>query len=162
MFGSVGSMLYVGHRSDTSGWWHQTFAPVIGATRLAVIDIDRTNLESAQHITNELYHGDVRQSDCPAGFGIVFWDEGPEHLPRDVSLELCKHLASVNRHVLVSGPWGFQLQGTDPRHPEFHHWGPEIEDFRGIGWSVRTFGTRFVTDPDGGASSGHGNLIAWI
>lgn len=158
IFGSsVGSMLYVGHRSDTSGWWHERFAPSIGATRLAVIDIDKANLESAQHITKELYHGDIRQTDAPRGFGLVFWDEGPEHLPKEQALEVCRMLAEENDHALISCPWGFQQQGNDPRHPEFHHWGPEIEDFQGIGWNVRVFGTKFAeTGPC------HGNLIAWI
>lgn len=162
LFGQVGSMLYVGHRSDTHPWWHNTFAPSIGASRLAVIDIDSGNLQSAQHITSELYLGDVRQTDCPTGFGLVFWDEGPEHLPRDVSLELCRHLAEHNAHVLISCPWGFQKQGNDPRSHEFHHWGPQPSDFEGIGWTARTFGTMFTHDGGEGTSRGHGNLIAWI
>jgi hypothetical protein len=157
---SVGSMLYVGHRSDTSPWWHSKFARAIGVTRLAVIDIDVDNMNSARHITGELYHGDIRQTDAPSGFGIVFWDEGPEHLPKDVSLEICHMLAERNRHVLISCPWGLQRQGS-PDSYEFHHWGPEIEDFQGLGWQVRVFGERFVPINDS-QSSGHGNLIAWI
>lgn len=153
-------MLYVGHRSDTAGWWHERFAPTVGASRLAVIDIDRTNLHSAQHITGELYLGDIRQSDRPRGFGLVFWDEGPEHLPKEQAIEMCRLLAQENDHVLISCPWGFQKQGSDPKDVEFHHWGPEMEDFQGLGWQVRTFGEKFKFD--GGGSSGHGNLIAWI
>lgn len=156
-FGPVGSMLYVGHRSDTSSWWHLRFAPAVGASRLAVIDIDRGNLESAASITSELYLGDIRQSDCPKGFGLVFWDEGPEHLPKDQSLAICEKMAGENSHVLISCPWGFQRQGSDPREPEFHHWGPEPEDFQALGWQARTFGRKFTED-----GSGHGNLLAWI
>lgn len=147
-------MLYVGHRGDTHPWWHQTFAPLIGASRLAVIDIDRGNLMTAAHVTNELYHGDIRQNDAPRDFGLVFWDEGPEHLPREVSLEVCRWLAERNQRVLISCPWGYQPQGTGPNDPEFHHWGPLPEDFQSIGWQTRTFGTIFP--------EGHGNLIAWI
>lgn len=147
-------MLYVGHRGDTHPWWHQTFAPLIGISRIAVIDIDKGNLHTAAHVTNELYHGDIRQSDAPRGFGIVFWDEGPEHLPREISLEMCKLLAERNDHVLISCPWGYQPQGSNPNDPEFHHWGPEAADFESIGWNVRLFGTKFP--------EGHGNLIAWI
>lgn len=150
-------MLYVGHRGDTHPWWHQTFAPAIGVSRIAVIDIDRGNLMTAQHITSELYHGDIRQSDCPRDFGLVFWDEGPEHLPREVSLELLKWLAEHNQHVLISCPWGYQPQGHGPADPEFHHWGPMPADFESIGMQVRTFGTMFD-----GSGHGHGNLIAWI
>lgn len=147
-------MLYVGHRGDTAPWWHAKFAPLIGCTRLAVIDIDKGNLETAAPITKELYFGDIRQSDAPSGFGLVFWDEGPEHLPREQSLEVCRYLAERNGHVLISCPWGFMPQGTNPSDPEFHHWGPEIEDFQSIGWNVRVFGIKFP--------EGHGNLIAWI
>jgi hypothetical protein len=146
-------MLYVGHRRDTHPWWYQTFAPAIGASRIAVIDVDRNNLLTARHVTSELYHGDIRQSDVPHGFGLVFWDEGPEHLPREESLELCRYLARRNARVLISCPWGFQEQGEDRNDPEFHHWGPVPEDFASIGWQTRTFGVKF---PDG-----HGNLIAW-
>lgn len=155
IFGPCESLLYVGHRSDTHPWWYQTFAKTLGVTRLAVIDINKGNLESASHITNELYLGDIRQSDCPIGFDIVFWDEGPEHLPRDVSLEVCRFLAEQNKHVLISCPWGYQPQGSGPSDIEFHHWGPQPDDFTSIGWTARTFGTMFTE------AGGHGNLIAW-
>lgn len=155
IFGTVGSMLYVGHRHDTHPWWHRTFAPLVGATRLAVVDIDPHNLGTARHITDELYLGDIRSPQLPTGFGLVFWDEGPEHMAKEESLALCQLLAGRNRRVLVSCPWGFQPQGTDPSDPEFHHWGPMPEDFDTIGWTARTFGVMF----DGRA--GHGNLIAW-
>lgn len=153
IFGSVGSMLYVGHRGDTHPWWHETFAKAIDATRLAVIDIDKGNLMTAQHVTNELYHGDIRQVDCPWDFGLVFWDEGPEHLPREQSLEMIRILSERNGCVLISCPWGYQPQGSGPNDPEFHHWGPEPADFESVGMQARTFGVRFP--------EGHGNLIAW-
>ncbi len=151
---SVGSMLYVGHRGDTHPWWHSTFAPKIGASRLAVIDIDKGNLMTAQHVTNELYYGDVRQTDCPKDFGLVFWDEGPEHLPMDQALAVIQLFVERGSRVLVSCPWGYQAQGSGPNDPEFHHWGPQPADFESIGMTARTFGTVFP--------SGHGNLIAWI
>ncbi len=157
IFGSVGSMLYIGHRGDTHPWWHNTFAKVIGADRLAVVDIDRGNLGTAAHITGELYHGDIRQSDMPIGFGLVFWDEGPEHLPKEESLALIRHLAERNRHILVSCPWGYQPQGSGPSDYEFHHWGPMPADFESIEMQTRTFGTMFT-----GGGIGHGNLVAWI
>ncbi len=147
-------MLYVGHRGDTHPWWHDTFAKRIGASRIAVIDIDKGNLQTAAHVTSELYHGDIRQNDCPRDFGIVFWDEGPEHLPREESLEVIRWLAERNRRVLISCPWGYQQQGAGPSDPEFHHWGPQPADFESIGMTARTFGTEFP--------GGHGNLIAWI
>jgi hypothetical protein len=155
IFGQCESMLYVGHRSDTHPWWHQVFAKKLGVTRIAVIDIDKSNLESAGHITKELYRGDIRQDDAPRDFDIVFWDEGPEHLPKEVSLEVCKHLSEIHRRVLISCPWGYQPQGSGPNDIEFHHWGPMPEDFQAIGWVAHTFGKMFNT------VDGHGNLIAW-
>lgn len=153
LFPNCRSMLYVGHRSDTHPWWHQTFAKVLGVTRLAVLDINEGNLRSAEHITKELYLGDIRQTDAPKGFDLVFWDEGPEHLPKDVSLKLCESLAADHRHALISCPWGYQPQGRDANDIEFHHWGPMPGDFQAIGWIAMTFGTMFP--------HGHGNLIAW-
>lgn len=155
IFGTVGSLLYVGHRGDTHPWWHETFAKSLGITRIAVIDIDKGNLHTAAHVTSELYHGDIRQTDCPKDFDLIFWDEGPEHLPREQSLELIKVFNEHGSRVLISCPWGFQLQGTDPNDPEFHHWGPMPEDFESIGMTARTFGVMFSE------GSGHGNLIAW-
>jgi hypothetical protein len=156
IFGPCTSLLYVGHRGDTHPWWYQTFAKNLGVTRIAVIDIDRGNLGSAGHITNELYCGDIRQSDAPKDFDLVFWDEGPEHLPKNESLAICQHLAERNSRVLISCPWGYQPQGSGPTDIEFHHWGPLPEDFESIGWTAHTFGTVFTE-----SGSGHGNLIAW-
>lgn len=150
---SVGSMLYVGHRSDTHPWWWQTFAPAVGISRLAVIDIEPSNLQSANAITKELYHGDIRTFAAASGFGMVFWDEGPEHMEKAMSLETLKWLAGRNEHVLISCPWGYQAQGSGPSDPEFHHWAPMPADFEEIGFVTRTFGQMF---PDG-----HGNLLAW-
>jgi hypothetical protein len=154
IFGNVGSMLYVGHRGDTHPWWHETFAKRVGADRLAVIDCDKGNLETARHVTSELYLGDIRGESFPRGFGLVFWDEGPEHLAREESLEVCKQLIERHVHLLVSCPWGYQKQGAGPHDPEFHHWGPEPADFESIGMTARAFGQQFP--------EGHGNLIAWI
>lgn len=148
-------MLYVGHRDDTHPWWYKTFAPAIGVTRLAVIDVNGRNLASAGHITDELILGDIRQTDVPRDFGLIFWDEGPEHLPREDALKVIQFLGEKGARVLISCPWGFQKQGRDPLHPEFHHWGPFPEDFEGIGMSARTFGECFNVSDAGG------NLIAW-
>lgn len=156
VLGECHSLLYVGHRHDTHPWWHETFARHLGVSRIAVIDIVPTNLSSAQSITNELYLGDIRQSDAPKGFDLVFWDEGPEHMSKADSLATCEHLNKMNGRVLVSCPWGYQPQGSGPEDVEFHHWGPTPEDFHAIGWTVRTFGTMF-----NGRGAGHGNLIAW-
>lgn len=158
MFGLFAkSLLYVGHRGDTHPWWHKTFAPIIGAERIAVIDIDRGNLGTAGHVTQELYHGDIRQTDAPSGFGVVFWDEGPEHVSREDALHIIGILMQKNTHVLISCPWGYQPQGHGPSDPEFHHWGPMPEDFESIGMQTRTFGTMFDGTP-----GRHGNLIAWV
>ena len=81
LFPDTRSMLYVGHRSDTDPWWWRTFAPALGIERIAVLDIDEMNLRTASHITDELYLGDLRDIDLPR-FDLIFWDEGPEHLPR--------------------------------------------------------------------------------
>lgn len=154
IFGAVGSILYVGHQSCTSPWWWERFAPAVGANRLAVIDIVQRDLNSAGSITGELYLGDIRDPGAVlGGFGLVFWDEGPEHMPRDESLETILALASRHVRVLISCPWGFQKQGDDPKDPQFHHWGPLPADFEGIGMEARTFGSMFP--------GGHGNLIAW-
>lgn len=156
IFGPCESMLYVGHRHDTHPWWHQTFAKLLGVKRLAVIDINKGNLDSAAHITKELYHGDIRTSPHVNNFDMVFWDEGPEHLPKDEAVAVCEVLSFLNTHVLISCPWGYQPQGTGPDDIEFHHWGPMPEDFETLEprWTVKTFGTMFP--------GGHGNLIAWI
>ncbi len=153
--GPVRSMLYVGHRSDTSPWWRTTFRDALGGPELAVIDIVPANLESAAAYVSRLIHGDIRSSGEARGFDLVFWDEGPEHVPREDALLTLSELSAGGR-VLISCPWGLQPQGSGPTDPEFHHWGPEPEDFSGIGWASRCFGTRFH---DGG--QGHGNLIAW-
>lgn len=158
LFPKTESLLYVGHRHDTDRWWHQKFAPVIGVTRIAVVDIDYQNLQTAAEITPELYHGDIRTLQLP-WFDLVFWDEGPEHLPREESLDICGRLMESNGKLLISCPWGFQSQGSDSNDPEFHHWGPMPEDFASIGMDTRTFGRMFVQR--NGRTEEHGNLIAW-
>lgn len=151
----IASMLYVGHRGDTHPWWRTSFRVALGGPEIAVIDIQRGNLDTASGFTPSLICGDIRGADV-RGYGVVFWDEGPEHVPREDALAAIARLAERNSVVLVSCPWGHQPQGTGPSDPEFHHWGPEREDFESIGMSVRCFGTRFH---DGG--QGHGNIIAW-
>lgn len=156
MFGIAGSMLYVGHRSDTHPWWRTTFRDVIGGPRLDVIDIVKANLDSANEFASGMFHGDIRSFDA-SGYGLFFWDEGPEHLPREEALELLHRVSQCNDHVLISCPWGYMPQGNGPGDPEFHHWGPQIADFESIGFQARVFGTEFD-----GHGNGHGNLIAWI
>lgn len=153
-----GSLLYVGHRRDTHPWWHRTFAKALGCDRIAVLDIVRDNLMSAAGITSELYLGDVRDESLYPEFDLVLWDEGPEHMPRQDSLDLLTRLMRRHRSVLISCPWGYQPQGdpNDPTDFEFHHWGPNPADFSGIGMETRVFGTQFD-----GRGNGHGNLIAW-
>lgn len=154
MFGEVRSMLYVGHRSDTSPWWRTQFSEKLGVPVLTVIDIVRSNLDTAAEFATHLIHGDIRNIGV-AGYGLVFWDEGPEHVSRDEALKLLAALVEANDHVLVSCPWGYQPQGGGDGDPEFHHWGPMPEDFTDIGMRAEAFGTMF----EGGR--GHGNLIAW-
>lgn len=154
LFPDVRSMLYVGHRGDTSPWWRTSFWTAVGGTELGVIDISPGNLETARGLAERLIHGDIRTCDV-SGFDLVFWDEGPEHVARDESLATCARLA-LHSQVLVSCPWGYQPQGSGPSDYEFHHWGPEPADFEGIGMRTRCFGTRFD-----GVGGGHGNLIAW-
>lgn len=156
MFGAAGSMLYIGHRGDTHPWWCTTFSGLIASPRITVVDIDKGNLDTAAEHADELIHADVRNL-LITGYGLVFWDEGPEHLPRQEALDLCYKWSLDNDHVLISAPWGFMPQGSDPSHPEFHHWGPQPADFESIGFQARTFGIEFD-----GRGGGHGNLIAWI
>lgn len=125
LFGPIGSMLYVGHRGDTSPWWRTTFR-------------------------------DVRACGVLGEFDLVFWDEGPEHVPREDALRVCSDVMARGGRLLLSCPWGLQPQGSGPDDPEFHHWGPEAGDFESIGMSARCFGTRFD-----GLGHGHGNIIAW-
>jgi hypothetical protein len=155
LFGPIDSMLYVGHRGDTSPWWRTTFRDVLGGPELAVIDIQAGNLQTAAPFVSRLIHGDIRACADARRFDLIFWDEGPEHVPREDALLTLSGLAPFCR-VLISCPWGYQPQGSGPTDPEFHHWGPEPEDFAAIGMSSRCFGVRFH---DGG--QGHGNLIAW-
>ena len=156
LFAGATSMLYVGHRSDTNDWWHKKFAPEIGITRLAVIDILNANMQSAIGITSELYTGDIRNPESvPYSFDLVFWDEGPEHVAKEEALETLRMLKTKHRYVLISCPWGYQSQGSGPADPEFHHWGPQPEDFESIGMNTATFGRMFLDN------AGHGNLIAW-
>lgn len=148
------SLLYVGHRSDTSPWWARAFRAALGNPDLTVIDVVPANLDSAAVHGARLVHADVRAA--LDRHGLVFWDEGPEHLPREESLACLSALMAAHGSVLVSCPWGLQPQGFGPSDPEFHHWGPEPADFTGIGMECRVFGTRFD-----GAGLGHGNLLAW-
>jgi hypothetical protein len=151
---NVRSMLYVGHRSDTSPWWRTSFWEALGRPELGVIDIQPANLQSADGLASRLVHGDIRTFDA-GGFDLVFWDEGPEHACREEALATCARL-SLSSQVLVSCPWGYQPQGSGPSDYEFHHWGPEPSDFQSIGMEARCFGTHFD-----GVGGGHGNLIAW-
>lgn len=154
----VGSVLYVGHRSDTRPWWAQELRSALGGPSLAVIDVVPACADSAGVHTADLLVGDVRDPAALRGrrFGLVFWDEGPEHVPREDALACLVRLMAEHRRVLVSCPWGFQPQGRDPSDPEFHHWGPEPADLESIGMETRCFGTRFS-----GGGVGHGNLLAW-
>lgn len=156
LFGAVGSMLYVGHRGDTHPWWRTTFADKLARPRLTVLDVLKGNLDTAEGLADELILGDIRSTPI-AGYGLVFWDEGPEHLPKEQSLELLRVWSSQNDHVLISCPWGYQPQGSGPEDYEFHHWGPQPADFHSIGFNAEVFGIEFT-----GAANGHGNLIAWI
>ncbi len=150
--GPVGSMLYVGHRPDTSPWWRNTFAPLIGAYRLAVLDINPEMLKSVSGIDTHV--GDVRTPDL-SGFVVVFSDDGPDHVPQLDVAPCLDRLLERNGSVLVSCPWGFQRQGSDPTDPEFHHWGPRPEDLRTMGLNVISFGSSFDDGIEGG------NLIGW-
>ena len=150
-------MLYVGHRSDTHPWWRTTFAERLGVTRIAVVDLQAPNLQTAAGFTSELYLGDIRGPDTtPPGFDLVFWDEGPEHVPLDDAAECIRALRARHGRVLISCPWGHQPQGTGPDDPEFHHWAPMPEHFSVLGMESRTFGEMFD-----GRGKGHGNIIAW-
>lgn len=152
--GPVSSLLYVGHRSDTRPWWAEEFSRALGGPTLAVLDLSPENLQSASGITPRLYTGDVRDPAVVSErFGLVFWDEGPEHVPMSDALAGISMLASRHDRVLVSCPWGYQAQGSGPTDLEFHHWGPMPEDLESIGMETRCFGSVFP--------SGHGNLIAW-
>lgn len=157
LFRDVRRMLYVGHRNDTAPWWAREFSDALGVTHRAVIDIDGRNLGTAAGLADELFHGDVLTHPIVlAGWDMVFWDEGPEHVPQDRALARLVEMMAHNRNVVVSCPWGFQRQGEGPSDPEFHHWGPDPEDFMGIGMMARAFGTRFMDN-----GSGHGNVVAW-
>lgn len=158
LFGTnVGRLLYVGHRPDTHPWWHQTFSKVIGADRLAVLDISKENLSSANEVTGDLIHGDVLDPGCVGkGPGLIFWDEGPEHVRRDQFIPWVRDMIDLNWSILVSCPWGYQEQDWRPLgNPyEEHLWGPLPEDFAEAGLSCRAFGQPFP--------EGHGNLIGWL
>lgn len=152
-------MLYVGHRGDTHPWWRTSFASRLGSPSLSVIDILPGNLsttDSIPEVTGRLL-GDLRVPEsAPPGFGLVFWDEGPEHVSRPDALTCLEMLMDRHGWVLVSCPWGYQPQGSGPEDVEFHHWGPEVSDFESIGMEGRAFGDRFD-----GQGHGHGNVIAW-
>lgn len=156
--GPVGPLLYVGHRADTSPWWATRLRDLLGGPALAVLDVDPGNLATASGLTGDLLLGDVRDPGALRGrrFGLVVWDEGPEHVPRADALACLTRLMADHGAVLVSCPWGHQPQGRGPEDIEFHHWGPDPADLEGIGMSARAFGTRFD-----GAGRGHGNLLGW-
>ncbi len=158
LFGPVGSMLYIGHRHDTHPWWRTGFAKALKSPLISINDIDAENLRGSRDVVPEcvgFHHGDIRiPGAVPDGFGLVFWDEGPEHVPQKEALETILMLKSRHDQVLISCPWGYQKQGTDPRDPEFHHWAPMPEHFEEIGMTARVFGEMFP--------AGHGNLVAWF
>lgn len=169
MFGHpITSMLYVGHRSDTHPWWRTVFADLIRLEKgpndvpnIDIVDIVPANLPNdlvGDGLARTCFHGDIRT--CRASnYGLVFWDEGPEHVSREDALRILHQLSLDNTHVIISCPWGHQLQGSGPEDPEFHHWGPMPEDFESIGFTARTFGTMFTGV---GGDGRHGNLIAWV
>lgn len=149
-------LVYVGHRPDTHPWWHQRFAKGIGAEAVTVIDIHEPSLRSADHLGFRQVHGDVLALGFGPGPGLIFWDEGPEHVSRQACLDwVSRVLSETEWDLLLSCPWGFQEQAWGPSgnpHEE-HLWGPMPEDFLELGLHVRTFGMMFP--------AGHGNLIAW-
>lgn len=156
MFGiETQRLVYVGHRSDTSLWWWKTFAPMIGAQRIEVLDIFHPNLRSAEWITSHLIHANVLDLNFGPGPGLIFWDEGPEHVTRDECRTWIKRVQDeTDWDILLSCPWGYQSQGPDGSNKsEEHLWGPMPEDFTDLGLEVRTFGQPFP--------HGHGNLLAW-
>jgi hypothetical protein len=157
LFGtSVGRLMYVGHRSDTHPWWHETFAPLVGADRISVLDIWQPNLASANHVTADLIHGDVLDPACVGrGPGLLFWDEGPEHVRRDQFIPWVRDMVDLGWSILVSCPWGYQAQGADGSNlSEEHLWGPTPADLEEAGLECRAFGEMFP--------EGHGNLIGWL
>lgn len=152
----VGTLVYVGHRHDTHPWWHTMLAPLVRADKLIVVDIFEKNLASANHITKHLVLGDVLDpKTIGAGSGLVFWDEGPEHVTREQFMPWPRMMLDLGWSVLTSCPWGMQMQGAEDGNPhEEHHWGPMPEDMIEAGLEVKTFGSRPFPDD-------HGNLIAW-
>ncbi len=161
-FGRVETMLYVGHRYDTNPWWRTTFRTALGNPSLDVLDVQRENLDTAGGIDGlrNLILDDVRNvPEYLTPYDLVFWDGGPEHLPRQEALDLLKAISSKHRHVLIGCPWGYQLQGKGPTDWEFHHWGPMPEDFINIGpgWQAVTHGVMFD-----GQGNGHGDVHAWV
>jgi hypothetical protein len=158
MFGDCVSMLYVGHRHDTAPWWRTTFAGLIDSPLIDIVDIVPGNLPHDlvnEGLVRTCFHGDILACDARQ-YSLVFWDEGPEHVPRDEALRVLARMAEMNTHVLISCPWGHQPQGSGPGDPEFHHWAPQPADFESIGFRTATFGTMFD-----GVGGGHGNLLAW-
>jgi hypothetical protein len=156
-FGNVGSMVYVGHRHDTHPWWRTRFAAALGNPLISIVDIQQCNLDSSKPVVLQCVDfilGDICDPNTlQPGYGLVFWDEGPEHVAKKKSLETIKMLIEKNMHVLISCPWGYQQQGTDSSDPEFHHWAPMPADFLDLSMKVLCFGEMFP--------EGHGNLIAW-
>lgn len=113
IFGSaVPRLVYVGHRSDTSPWWHESFGPLVGGPKISVLDIYFPNLSSAEHITSDLIHADVL-TDKAEGPGLIFWDEGPEHVTREQFQTWVPSAVERGWDVLISCPWGFQSQKAE-------------------------------------------------
>jgi len=135
-------VLYVGcHPHRRSPKWLNEIKSR-GATAVDALEIFQPNVLAIreQGIFRTVYHGSIA-SGTPKKYGLIFWWQGPEHLPRYTALETLKSLAAQHIHVIAGSPHGVYEQGPEYGNPhEVHvaHFLPE--DFLSIGYQAEAFG----------------------
>jgi hypothetical protein len=103
---------------------------------------------------SKIHIGDVRLFERPAGYDVVVWWHGPEHIERSELPAVLGRLERTARGMVVlAAPSGRSPQGDAYGNPhERHRAALYPRDFRDLGYRINILGK---TDRDGS------NLLAW-
>lgn len=143
------SLLYVGMRHDCAPWWQKVFSSRIGASKLAVLEIDIGNCNEFRKRKKDydcdVYHGDVReigQHVTPGQYDVIFWDHGPEHVSWEDLQKTTPNLIEYAGKILVyCCPLGVWPQGPEGGnvHEEHKNY-VTTEQFTQLGLEIITTG----------------------